>query len=172
MRSAAWGRSSGCPRRCGLASATPAARAGHSNQRGVTEERLHRFSRQADAIARAELTAAGFDRGGLAVCARLSCWLTCGQWASRVTAAVMGTRSLSDRVSSEDAMTADWPRLPYDVMERISTRITHEVRETNRVVSDVAAARALGGASRRSTNGSATPPDVGSATGRGSVPLG
>ena len=31
-------------------------------------------------------------------------------------------------VSSEDAMTADWTRLPYDVLERISTRITNEVR--------------------------------------------
>ena len=37
-------------------------------------------------------------------------------------------------VTSEDAMTADWARLPYDVLERISTRITNEVREVNRVV--------------------------------------
>ena len=36
-------------------------------------------------------------------------------------------------VTSEDAMTADWARLPYDVLERISTRITNEVREINRV---------------------------------------
>ena len=40
-------------------------------------------------------------------------------------------------VSSEDAMTADWTRLPYDVLERISTRITNEVPEVNRVVLDV-----------------------------------
>jgi hypothetical protein len=40
-------------------------------------------------------------------------------------------------VSSEDAMTADWSRLPYDVLERISTRITNEVPEINRVVLDV-----------------------------------
>ena len=40
-------------------------------------------------------------------------------------------------VSSEDAMTADWSRLPYDVLARISTRITNEVREINRVVLDV-----------------------------------
>ncbi|MGB9012338.1 MAG: glutamine-hydrolyzing GMP synthase, partial [Aeromicrobium sp.] len=40
-------------------------------------------------------------------------------------------------VSSEDAMTADWSRLPYDVLERISTRITNEVSEVNRVVLDV-----------------------------------
>ena len=40
-------------------------------------------------------------------------------------------------VTSEDAMTADWSRLPYEVLERISTRITNEVREVNRVVLDI-----------------------------------
>jgi GMP synthase PP-ATPase subunit len=40
-------------------------------------------------------------------------------------------------VSSEDAMTADWTRLPYDVLAKISNRITNEVREVNRVVLDV-----------------------------------
>ena len=40
-------------------------------------------------------------------------------------------------VSSEDAMTADWSRLPYEVLEKISTRITNEVRDVNRVVLDI-----------------------------------
>ncbi|TRZ85812.1 MAG: glutamine-hydrolyzing GMP synthase [Streptomycetaceae bacterium] len=40
-------------------------------------------------------------------------------------------------VSSEDAMTADWSRLPYDLLEKISTRITNEVRDVNRVVLDI-----------------------------------
>ncbi|MDF2826670.1 MAG: hypothetical protein K0R68_4078 [Mycobacterium sp.] len=40
-------------------------------------------------------------------------------------------------VSSEDAMTADWTRVPYEVLERISTRITNEVPEVNRVVLDI-----------------------------------
>ena len=40
-------------------------------------------------------------------------------------------------VSSEDAMTADWTRLPYDVLARISNRITNEVAGVNRVVLDV-----------------------------------
>ena len=39
-------------------------------------------------------------------------------------------------VGSEDAMTADWTRLPYDVLARISTRITNTVPEVNRVVLD------------------------------------
>jgi GMP synthase (glutamine-hydrolysing) len=40
-------------------------------------------------------------------------------------------------VSSEDAMTADWSRLPYELIARISTRITNEVKDVNRVVLDV-----------------------------------
>jgi GMP synthase (glutamine-hydrolysing) len=40
-------------------------------------------------------------------------------------------------VTSEDAMTADWARLPDDVLARISTRVTNEVRQINRVVLDV-----------------------------------
>ena len=40
-------------------------------------------------------------------------------------------------VSSEDAMTADFSRLPYDVLARVSTRITNEVNEINRVVLDI-----------------------------------
>ena len=40
-------------------------------------------------------------------------------------------------VSSQDAMTADWSRLPYELLERISTRITNEVRDINRVVLDI-----------------------------------
>jgi GMP synthase (glutamine-hydrolysing) len=40
-------------------------------------------------------------------------------------------------VTSEDAMTADWARLDNDLLERISTRITNEVEEVNRVVVDI-----------------------------------
>jgi GMP synthase (glutamine-hydrolysing) len=40
-------------------------------------------------------------------------------------------------VTSEDAMTADWARLPADLLARISTRVTNEVPEVNRVVLDV-----------------------------------
>ena len=40
-------------------------------------------------------------------------------------------------VSSEDAMTADWSRLPYDLLARISNRITNEVAEVNRVTLDI-----------------------------------
>ncbi len=40
-------------------------------------------------------------------------------------------------VTSDDVMTADWARLPYEVLERISNRITNEVPGVNRVVFDI-----------------------------------
>jgi GMP synthase (glutamine-hydrolysing) len=100
----------------------------------VTLDRLE-VLRAADAIAREELTAAGLDRE---------------VWQCPVVL-LAGVRSVGVQgdgrtyghpvvlrpVSSEDAMTADWTRVPYDVLARISTRITNEVDEVNRVVLDV-----------------------------------
>jgi len=40
-------------------------------------------------------------------------------------------------VTAEDAMTADWAKLPYEVLERISTRIINEVKGVNRVAYDI-----------------------------------
>ena len=40
-------------------------------------------------------------------------------------------------VTSEDAMTADWARLPYEVLERISSRVINEVPGINRVAYDI-----------------------------------
>jgi GMP synthase (glutamine-hydrolysing) len=100
----------------------------------VDRERL-RVLRAADLIAREELTAAGLDR---------DVW----QFPVVLLADVRSVGVQGDGrtyghpvvlrpVSSEDAMTADWSRLPYDVIARISTRITNEVPEVNRVVLDV-----------------------------------
>jgi GMP synthase (glutamine-hydrolysing) len=100
----------------------------------VDEDRL-RVLRAADAIARAELSAAGLDR---------EVW----QFPVVLLADVRSVGVQGDGrtyghpvvlrpVSSEDAMTADWSRLPYDLVARISTRITNEVPEVNRVVLDV-----------------------------------
>ncbi|MGK5550557.1 glutamine-hydrolyzing GMP synthase [Actinomadura kijaniata] len=100
----------------------------------VTRERLD-ILRDADAIAREELTRAGLDR---------EVW----QFPVVLLADVRSVGVQGDGrtyghpvvlrpVTSEDAMTADWARLPYDVLQKISTRITNEVREINRVVVDV-----------------------------------
>lgn len=100
----------------------------------VDADRL-RILRAADAIAREELTAAGLDR---------DVW----QFPVVLLADVRSVGVQGDGrtyghpivlrpVSSEDAMTADWSRLPYDLIARISTRITNEVRDVNRVVVDV-----------------------------------
>jgi GMP synthase (glutamine-hydrolysing) len=100
----------------------------------VTRDRLA-VLRAADQIARAELTAAGLDRG---------VW----QFPVVLLADVRSVGVQGDGrtyghpvvlrpVSSDDAMTADWSRLPYDIIARISTRITNEVPDINRVVLDV-----------------------------------
>ncbi len=100
----------------------------------VTHERLE-ILREADAIAREEVTRAGLDR---------DIW----QFPVVLLADVRSVGVQGDGrtyghpvvlrpVTSEDAMTADWSRLPYDVVETISTRITNEVPAVNRVTLDV-----------------------------------
>jgi len=97
-------------------------------------ERLE-ILRAADAIVREEVTTAGLDS---------SIW----QFPVVLLADVRSVGVQGDGrtyghpivlrpVSSEDAMTADWSRLPYELLAKISTRITNEVREVNRVVLDI-----------------------------------
>lgn len=100
----------------------------------VTRERLD-VLREADAIAREELTRAGLDR----VVWQFPVVLLADVRSVGVQGdgRTYGHPVVLRPVASEDAMTADWSRLPYDLLERISTRITNEVREVNRVVLDV-----------------------------------
>jgi GMP synthase (glutamine-hydrolysing) len=100
----------------------------------VTAERLDTL-RRADAIAREELTSAGLD-GQIWQCpvVLLADIRSVGVQGDGRT---YGHPIVLRPVSSEDAMTADWTRVPYEVLERISTRITNEVPEVNRVVLDV-----------------------------------
>ncbi|MEV5890070.1 glutamine-hydrolyzing GMP synthase [Nonomuraea fuscirosea] len=100
----------------------------------VTRDRLA-LLREADAIAREELSRAGLDR---------SIWQCPVVLLADVRSVgvqgdgrTYGHPVVLRPVTSEDAMTADWARVPYDVLSRISTRITNEVREVNRVVLDV-----------------------------------
>ncbi len=100
----------------------------------VTNERL-RIVRDADAIAREELTAAGLDRRiwqcPVVLLADVRSVGVQGDGRS------YGYPVVLRPVTSEDAMTADWARVPEDVLAAISTRITNEVPEINRVVLDI-----------------------------------
>ncbi|MBB6118973.1 glutamine-hydrolyzing GMP synthase [Nocardiopsis algeriensis] len=100
----------------------------------VTRERLE-ILREADAIAREELSRAGLDRD-IWQCpvVLLADVRSVGVQGDGRT---YGHPVVLRPVSSEDAMTADWSRVPYDVLAKISNRITNEVREINRVVLDV-----------------------------------
>jgi GMP synthase (glutamine-hydrolysing) len=100
----------------------------------VDKERLE-ILRAADAIARAELSAAGLD-DEIWQCpvVLLADVRSVGVQGDGRT---YGHPIVLRPVSSEDAMTADWTRLPYDVLAKISNRITNEVRDVNRVVLDV-----------------------------------
>jgi GMP synthase (glutamine-hydrolysing) len=100
----------------------------------VTQERL-RVLRSADFIARQELQFAGLDRQ-IWQCpvVLLADVRSVGVQGDGRT---YGHPIVLRPVTSEDAMTADWARVPSEVLSRISTRITNEVREVNRVVLDV-----------------------------------
>jgi len=100
----------------------------------VTKERLD-LLRQADAIAREELTKAGQDKEiwqcPVVLLAEVRSVGVQGDGRS------YGHPIVLRPVSSEDAMTADWSRLPYDLLAKISNRITNEVHDVNRVVLDI-----------------------------------
>ncbi|HET9875274.1 MAG TPA: glutamine-hydrolyzing GMP synthase [Mycobacterium sp.] len=100
----------------------------------ITAARLDTL-RRADAIVREELTAAGLDHQ-IWQCpvVLLADIRSVGVQGDGRT---YGHPIVLRPVSSEDAMTADWTRVPYEVLERISTRVTNEVAEVNRVVLDV-----------------------------------
>ncbi|KAB6850448.1 glutamine-hydrolyzing GMP synthase [Bifidobacterium longum] len=99
----------------------------------ITKERLD-LLREADAIAREELSKAGLDRD-IWQCpvVLLADVHSVGVQGDEHT---YGSPIVLRPVSSEDAMTADWSRVPYDVLATISTRITNECRQINRVVLD------------------------------------
>ena len=100
----------------------------------VTRERLD-ILREADAIAREEMTRAGLDRDIWQMpVVLLADVRSVGVQGDGRT---YGHPVVLRPVTSEDAMTADWARLPFEVLERISTRITNEVPEVNRVTLDV-----------------------------------
>lgn len=99
----------------------------------VTEARLARL-RLADAIVEEEIRAANLYR---------TLWQAFAVYLPLRTVGVMGDERTYDdaialrAVTSSDGMTADWARIPYDILQIISTRITNEVKGINKVVYDV-----------------------------------
>jgi GMP synthase (glutamine-hydrolysing) len=99
----------------------------------VTEERLG-ILREADAILLEEVRRAGLYK---------SLWQSFAVLPAVRSVGVMGDERtyaypiVIRAVTSDDAMTADWARLPYDLLERISSRIINEVPGVNRVALDI-----------------------------------
>ncbi len=99
----------------------------------VTEERLETL-READSIIRDEINKAGLYN---------SVWQVFGVLLPIQSVGVMGDKRTYSNpvvlraVTSEDGMTADWAKLPYEVMEKISNRLVNEVPGINRVVYDI-----------------------------------
>ncbi|PYM55646.1 MAG: GMP synthase (glutamine-hydrolyzing), partial [Candidatus Rokuibacteriota bacterium] len=99
----------------------------------VTEERLA-LVQEADAIVQEEIDRAGLGRELWQAFAVLLPVRTVGVMGDfRTYAQVVALRA----VVSQDAMTADWARLPYELLARVSSRIINEVKGVNRVVYDV-----------------------------------
>ena len=99
----------------------------------VTEEKLETL-RDADYILRDEVAKAGLET---------QIWQYFAVVTNSKTVGVMGDFRTYENViairavTSVDAMTADWARIPFEVLERISTRIVNEVKHANRVVYDI-----------------------------------
>ncbi|MDA5110438.1 MULTISPECIES: glutamine-hydrolyzing GMP synthase [Brevibacillus] len=99
----------------------------------VTEEKLE-IVRESDAILREEIAKAGLDREIWQYFTALPDMKSVGVMGDvRTYSYTVGIRA----VTSIDGMTADWARIPWDVLERISTRIVNEVENVNRVVYDI-----------------------------------
>lgn len=99
----------------------------------VTEEKL-KIVRESDAILREEIQKAGLDHQIWQYFTTLPDFKTVGVMGDQRTYAyTVGIRA----VNSVDGMTAEWARIPYEVLDRISNRIIHEVEHVNRVVYDI-----------------------------------
>lgn len=99
----------------------------------ITEEKLE-ILREADYILRDEIAKAGLDR---------EIWQYFAVLTGMRSVGVMGDERTYDytialrAVTSVDGMTADWARIPYDTLAKISNRIVNEVKHVNRLVYDI-----------------------------------
>ena len=103
-------------------------------EQGYKRTTVAEIVREADAIVRQEIAAAGLDR---------YIWQAFAVLLDVKSVGVMGDKRtyaypiIVRAVTSDDAMTADWAKLPYEVLERISSRIVNEVDNVNRVLYDI-----------------------------------
>ena len=99
----------------------------------ITEAKLY-IVRESDAILREEIAKAGLDR---------EIWQYFTVLTNLQSVGVMGDERTYDyalgirAVTSIDGMTADWARIPYDVLDIISRRIVNEVKGVNRIIYDI-----------------------------------
>jgi GMP synthase (glutamine-hydrolysing) len=99
----------------------------------VTEKRLA-ILRMADAVLQEEIRAGNYYR---------KLWQSFAVLLPLKSVGIMGDQRTYEHiiavraVTSEDAMTADWARLPHELLARIGSRIINEVRGVNRVVYDI-----------------------------------
>ena len=127
------GRTLGLPGGDCAPPSVPGTWPGHSHSGEVTDEKLNCL-RDADLIVREEIREAGLYH---------DIWQAFAVLLPVRSVGVMGDKRtyawpiVLRCVSSEDGMTADWSRLPYDLMETISNRIVNEVKGVNRVVLDI-----------------------------------
>jgi GMP synthase (glutamine-hydrolysing) len=99
----------------------------------ITDDKL-RIVREADAILQEEVSAAGlYESLWQSFCVILPVRTVGVMGDDRTYEHVVAVRA----VTSRDAMTADWARLPYELLAQVSSRITNEVRGCNRVVYDI-----------------------------------
>lgn len=99
----------------------------------LTEDKLE-IVREADAVVREEIKKAGLDRDIWQYFAVLPNIQSVGVMGDeRTYAHTIAIRA----ITSTDAMTADWARIPHDVLEKISNRIVNEVKDVNRIVYDI-----------------------------------
>jgi len=100
---------------------------------GITDEKLH-LVRESDAILREEVRKAGLEREiwqYFTVCPDIRSVGVMGD--KRTYSHTIGIRG----VTSTDGMTSDWARIPYEVLDKISSRIVNEVENVNRIVYDI-----------------------------------
>ena len=99
----------------------------------VTEAKLH-IVRESDAILREEIARAGLDR---------EIWQYFTVLTNLQSVGVMGDERTYDyalgirAVTSIDGMTADWAKIPYEILDTISRRIVNEVKGVNRIIYDI-----------------------------------